>query len=255
MSQETASFEPTVLEGFLSVNAALNGQSRRIYELWIAEGKKEPKVRNLANRAKFEGISVRTVSAETLASKAEGRTHGGVLAFVGARRTVTPAELTASLPADRPAFLALLEGIEDPYNFGACVRSLYAAGAQGLLLPARNWMSAAGTVARASAGASELIPTAVYDDADEVRQAVKPLGITMLMAGRGEGSVSLYEADLTSPLLLCIGGENRGLSRAVADACQTQVYIPYGSDFRNSLSAAGASAAFAFEILRQRLNQ
>ena len=255
MSAQASSFEPTVLEGFLSVNAALNGQSRRIYELWIAEGKKEPKVRNLVNRAKFEGIAVRTVSAETLATKAEGRTHGGVLAFVGARKTVTPLELMASLPAQKPAFLALLEGIEDPYNFGACVRSLYAAGAQGLLLPARNWMSAAGTVARASAGASELIPTAVYDDASEVHQAARLHGVSMLMAGRGEGSVSLYEADLTVPLLLCVGGENRGLSRAVADACVQQIYIPYGSDFRNSLSAAGATAAFAFEILRQRLGK
>ena len=147
--------------------------------------------------------------------------------------------------------IILLEGVEHPYNFGDALRSLYAAGATGLIVPERNWLSAAETVVKASAGASEYIPTAACPDLGEAIIEAKKYGIKTYCAERRD-AVALYDADLTCPVIFAIGGELRGLSRKVTDNSDGNIYIPYGSNFRNALSASAASAVCAFEIMRQR---
>ena len=143
----------------------------------------------------------------------------------------------------------MLEGIEDPFNFGFAVRSAYAAGADAILLPERNWMSSAGTVCRASAGASEKIPMFTASDS-EVIALFKQKGYRVVCADMPD-SKGLWESDLKKPLLLIIGGEKRGISRAVLDTADAKVRIDYGRDFPEALSAASASAILAFEVMRQ----
>jgi 23S rRNA (guanosine2251-2'-O)-methyltransferase len=142
-----------------------------------------------------------------------------------------------------------LEGVEDPYNFGYAVRSLYASGADGLVVPPRNWMGAAGVVARSSAGASELLPLFVC----EVTGAISLFhdrGYSVVCAGIRD-SVSIFETELKKPLLVILGGEKRGISQAALSLADTVVRIDYGTEFRGSLSTAAAAAVFGFEILRQ----
>jgi 23S rRNA (guanosine2251-2'-O)-methyltransferase len=142
-----------------------------------------------------------------------------------------------------------MEGIEDPYNFGYTIRSLYAAGVTGIVLSPRNWMSAAGVVARSSAGASELIPIYTATPEDAVDQ-FKAAGYQILCAGIRD-SVSIFEKDFPFPLLLVIGGEKRGISRKLLDKADQIVRIDYGRSFRGSLSAASAATVMAFELFRQ----
>ena len=118
--------------------------------------------------------------------------------------------------------------MEDPFNFGASVRALYAAGADGLVLRPRNWLSAAGTVARASAGASELIPTALAETATEAAAFFRAQGLAVACATEERGSVSIYDADLTVPLFLLLGGEKRGVTRSFLDQADLKLRIPYG---------------------------
>jgi 23S rRNA (guanosine2251-2'-O)-methyltransferase len=146
-------------------------------------------------------------------------------------------------------FYVLLEGIEDPYNFGYTVRSLYAAGADGVILPPRNWMGVAGLVARSSAGTSEKMPMFVSEPS-EVIPLFKSKGYRAACAEIRD-SVDLYEADLTLPLLLVIGGEKRGISRAVLSEADLNVRIGYHGNFRGSLSSAASAAVLAFEVGRQ----
>jgi 23S rRNA (guanosine2251-2'-O)-methyltransferase len=143
----------------------------------------------------------------------------------------------------------MLEGIEDPYNFGYSLRSLYAAGVDGVILTPRNWMGAAGVVARASAGASERLPMAI-GDAEHAARSMHEREYRVVCAGIRD-SVSLYDSDMKRPLLLVIGGEKRGISRAVLDVADQVVRIDYGRDFRGSLSAASAATVLGFEVLRQ----
>ena len=129
------------------------------------------------------------------------------------------------------------------------LRSLYAAGCDGILLGERNWMTAAGVVARSSAGASEAMPMFAGDVMASVL-AAKQAGYRVACAGI-RNSVSMYDAPLQKPLLLIVGGEKRGVSAAVAAEADITVRIDYGRGFRGSLSAASASTVLGFEILRQ----
>lgn len=144
----------------------------------------------------------------------------------------------------------MIEGIEDPYNFGYAVRSVYAAGADGIVLPGRNWMSAAGVVCRSSAGASEKIDLFTCGDTQTACRTFKELGYRIVCAGIRD-SVSVYDADLRKPILLVVGGEKRGISRLTLDEADVTVRIDYGREFRGSLSTASAVTVLSFEVLRQ----
>ena len=146
-------------------------------------------------------------------------------------------------------FYVFLEGIEDPYNFGYTVRSLYAAGVDGVILPPRNWMEVTGVVTRASAGTTEKLPMWTCDPAEAVA-LMKSAGYRVACAGIRD-SVDLYDADLTLPLLLVIGGEKRGISRGVLEGADLTVRIGYGRAFGGSLPSAASAAVLGFEIMRQ----
>jgi 23S rRNA (guanosine2251-2'-O)-methyltransferase len=243
--------EQAVLEGVVAVRAALHGRSRELHRILIRADKDDRPVAQLEQRARAAGIVVERVAAEEIDSAATGTTHGGVVALVGPRRFASLEKLGAD---EKAPFLALLDGIEDPFNFGYALRSLYAAGAHGAVLGPRNWMSAAGTVGRASAGASELLTLAVAEPLEAV-ESCSARGLTIVCAAAERGARAVYEADLRRPLLLVIGGERRGISRTVLARADLVVQIPYGRDFRASLGTTSAAAVLAFEVLRQRRNR
>jgi 23S rRNA (guanosine2251-2'-O)-methyltransferase len=143
----------------------------------------------------------------------------------------------------------MIQGIEDPYNFGYSLRSLYACGADGIILDGRNWMSAAGVVARSSAGASELLPMFTAE-AEFAARFFKSRGFSVVCADENTDNV-LGKCELKLPILLIVGGEKRGISRAILNLADTLVKIDYKRDFRASLSAASATTMFAYEIMRQ----
>lgn len=238
--------ETVFLEGSISVKAALETGRRPVLRL-ICDGRKPDRNRAYIFRlAQNAGIPVQTVSEEELNGMATGRSHGGLLAEAGARRYETPEELFAQ----EDPFLVLLDGVEDPYNLGTALRSLYAAGVTGVLLPVRDRLSMTPTVLRASAGASEHLPIACAEDWGILDRA-KERGIRILCAERKD-AIPLYDADLTGKILLVFGGEMRGISTPILDRADGRLYLPYGRDFRNALSASAAAAVFSFEAYRQR---
>ena len=188
-------------------------------------------------------------TAEEIAEQAIGNTHGGILAICGDR--LFPA-LTSPDQLTPEGFYVLLEGIEDPYNFGYALRSLYAAGVDAVFLSPRNWMSAAGVVARASAGASELLPMYIADSSESAAQIAREAKCKLVCADK-ENSVSMYDADLHRPLLLVIGGEKRGISRGLLSDADEIVRIDYARPFRAALSAASAATILGYEVMRQNL--
>ncbi len=241
--------EHTYLEGFISVSSALVGGRREIYSIQIRTGKDDGQIRHLESLARKARILVERVSGEVIDALAGGRTHGGVLARVGPYRFAEIEGLTAGA---RAPFIAMIDGVEDPFNFGSSVRALYAAGADGLVLRPRNWLSAAGVVARASAGTSEMIPTALCETAAEAAAHFRTLGLAVACATDERGSTSIYDADLTQPLFLLIGGEKRGITRSFSDSADLKLRIPYGRPMPHSLGTASATAIIAFELMRQR---
>jgi len=239
-----------VLEGHISVQAALRSGSREISALLLREGKHDPAIRALEHLARARNIPIARLSATDMDALVQGKTHGGVAATVGPRRFASP---EAILPTGGPAFIAMIDGVEDPFNFGQSVRCLWAAGAHGLVVRPRNWMSAAAVVARASAGASELIPTMIAETAEAAAAFFRERGLAIACADEAaHGTVSLYDADLTQPLFLLIGGEKRGITRSFAGQADLRLRIPYGRANAHALGTAAAAAILAFETLRQR---
>lgn len=240
--------EQTWLEGRISVEAAIRGANRDIEAIYLRAGKRDRSLSRLRKTAENATIPISKVDDEFFAANASGKSHGGVLARVGPRRF---ADITSLVEGGERPFIVMLDGIEDPFNFGQAVRALYAAGATGLVVRPRNWLSAAAVVTRSSAGASELLPTAVAETALEAAEFFRQAGLLIACTAR-ESAVSIYEADLTQATFLLIGGEKRGITRSFLDQADVRLEIPYGRSFAHSLGAAASTAVIAFEVLRQR---
>ena len=236
------------LEGHISIEAALRSQSRVIYSVLLQEGKASRAVARLERIVRSAGIDTKRVSAGEISGRVGGQSHGGAVASVGPRQFVP---IDALAKQSKTPFIAMLDGIEDPFNFGYAVRALYAAGADGLVVRPRNWTTAASIVARASAGASEQIPMAVAESVQDVADQFRKLGFAIACTAKGR-SISLYDAPLNQPVFLVIGGEKRGITRSFLDQADLLIEIPYGRGFQQSLGTAAATAVIAFEVMRQR---
>lgn len=241
-----------ILEGMTSISALLNTppqiNDRKILRVLIDRSRrraKAPEIGFLTAKSHERGFPVEFTDAEEIDSLTEGTTHGGIVAFCSER---TIPLLTAERIKPN-GFYVYPEGMEDPYNFGNALRSLYAAGVDGVVLPPRHWMSAAGTVAKASAGASERLPLWTAD-ADTLIREFRTAGYRILSAGIRD-SVSVFDGGFSFPILLVVGGEKRGISRQILDASDGILRIDYGREFRGSLSSSAACAVLAFELFRQ----
>ena len=239
-----------ILEGALSIQAALEAGWRDISQIQIDDDKRfDRRLTRLRRAAQAAGVNVSHEARAAIDERASGSSHGGVIALVGERRYCQPAEL---LPGRGAPFIVMLDGIEDPYNFAGAIRALFAAGVDGLVLRPRNWSSASALVGRASAGAIERLPLAIAETAAEAADVYRRQGLAIACASKTESAPSLYEVDLTAPLFLLIGGERRGVTRSFARAADLHIQIPYGREFGGSLGVVGAASVIAFERLRQR---
>ena len=143
----------------------------------------------------------------------------------------------------------LLDGIEDPFNFSYAIRSLYAAGADGIIVPSYRFANSTGLICKGSAGTSELIDLFECDINNAI-ELFKSKKYKVASAGI-RNSLSLYDADLKKPLLLIIGGEKRGISSDILEKSDMIVRIDYGKTFKGSLTASSAATVLAFEVYRQ----
>ncbi len=257
MQKEALRQQPSnIFEGMVSLRAIiesrLNGDSDRAIEsVWFACEKQKSQQKLyawLSHRAKELSFSLEAVPMAQIEERAIGTSHGGVLAFCKERSI--PLFSKEVLEKKPRGFFALLDGIEDPYNFGYALRSLYAAGVDAILLPERNWLSAAGVVCRASAGASERFSFYRYEDAKSLCDIFHACNYRILCADI-DRSVSVYDADLSLPLLMIVGGEKRGIGKAFLQEADQIVRLEYARKFDAALSAASASTILAYEIFQR----
>lgn len=235
-----------IIEGNLSVKAALLGQQRQVLKIYADAHKKDRDLAFILRRAEEKNVPVERPARDRIDAMAQGRTHGGLLAEVTPARWQTLSDMHAEVP-----FYALAEGVEDPFNLGYIMRTLYSAGCTGLLLRKRDWKEAESVIIRASAGASEYLNVVMCEDLPAAVRSLKEQGVYCYAAMRRD-AVVYDQADMKIPLLIAIGGEMRGLSSALLKEMDQNIYIPYANDFRNALNAAAAAAVLAFEVRRQR---
>lgn len=258
MQKETIKFKDSLcFEGMTSIRSILRGIDENINDRRITKiiydkdrlTKNAKHVGYLRAVSQKYGFTVEEGSAEDLEKITLGNSHGGIIAICE-ERTIPYLSANHFLgEIDSKGFYAMIEGIEDPYNFGYALRSLYACGCNGIILGERNWLSAAGVVARSSAGASEMFRIYKCDEITAT-QLFKENGYNIVCADERTDNV-LGKCPIHFPVLLVVGGEKRGISRALLDMADTLIKIPYGRTFNASLSAASATTMFAYEIMRQ----
>lgn len=236
--------EKYLIEGNISVKAALLANRREVFEIYVDDKKKDKDTRFILAKAKQKNVEIHQINREIIDSMAQGKTHGGLIAFVGERRY-------QSIEENDNAFYAIVEGIEDPFNFGYICRSLYAAGCNGLIVPERNFSTAVTTVTKSSAGASEYINIICCNDIPSLVKKLKKKGIRLYCAMRKD-AIPYTEADYQKGFIIALGGEKRGLSKQILELSDQNIYIPYANDFRNALNGASATSILAFEAARQR---
>jgi len=239
---------PLVVEGHVSVEAALEGGVRRVHRIWAVRPG-DRRLGRLRALARERDVLIEPVEREIIAELAGGRSHGGVIALVAPRAERHLADLLTE--AGEGSLLVMLDGIEDPFNFGQAVRALYAAGIDGLVIR-RSWETALGTVTRASAGATELLPTARTAGVEDAARLAQQAGLRVAVTTAEPDATELSRANLRGGMLLIIGGERRGVTRSFLGRDDLRLRIRYGRDRAPELGAATAAAVIGFEALRQR---
>jgi len=203
---------------------------------------------DLVAEARRAGVPIDTISEDQASKLSSGRPHQGVVAEVGIPQEWSPADLVGA--ARSPALLVVLDGIEDPHNLGAILRTADAAGVDGVVRQARRAAPLEGAVAKTSAGAVAHLRIATVVNVTRALEELKEAGIwTVGLAADGEAA---YDAlDLTVPTAIVAGAEGTGLRRLVRESCDHVAAIPMAGHV-GSLNVSVATAIVLFEALRQR---
>ena len=236
-----------IIYGINPVAEAL--RAGRLRELRVAD-RSGVRVQPLVDEAGRRGVRVRVVAADELARLARGGVHQGVVADVQARGAATLDELVRVADGAEPPLLVVLDGIEDPQNVGAILRSVDAAGGTGVVRQTRHAAPLDGAAAKASAGAVHHVPVADVVNIARAVEDLKEAGVWTV--GLDAGAKVAYDTvDLTLPTALVLGAEGTGMRRLVRERCDTLVSIPMRGHV-DSLNVSAAAAVVLFEAVRQR---
>ena len=241
-------YEELTIEGRNAVLEAFRS-GKTIDRLFVLDGCQDGPVRTIVREAKKHDTIVNFVPKERLDSMSETGHHQGVMANAAAYEYAEVEDiLKIAEEKGEPLFLFLLDGIEDPHNLGAIIRTANLAGAHGVIIPKRRAVGLTATVARTSAGALNYTPVAKVTNMAATIEDLKKRGIWFVCADMG--GESMYRLNLTGPIGLVIG--NEGVSRLVKEKCDMIASIPMKGDI-DSLNASVATGVLAYEIVRQRL--
>lgn len=243
-------YEDLTIEGRNAVLEAFRS-GKTIDRLFVLDGCQDGPVRTIVREAKKHDTIVNFVPKERLDSMSETGHHQGVMAYAAAYEYAEVEDiLKIAEEKGEPPFLFLLDGIEDPHNLGAIIRTANLAGAHGVIIPKRRAVGLTATVARTSAGALNYTPVAKVTNMAATIEDLKKRGIWFVCADMG--GESMYRLNLTGPIGLVIGNEGEGVSRLVKEKCDMIASIPMKGDI-DSLNASVATGVLAYEIVRQRL--
>ena len=242
-------FEELTIEGRNAVIEAFRA-GRTIDKLFILENCQDGPIKSILREASKQDVIVQKVSRERLDQMSQTHNHQGVIAFAAAYDYATVEDiLAAARDKGEQPFIFMLDGIEDPHNLGAIIRTANLAGAHGVIIPKRRAAGLTSTVAKTSAGALNYTPVAKVTNLTATMEELKKEGLWFVCADMG-GS-SMYECNLKGPIGLVIGNEGEGVSRLVREHCDIIASIPMKGDI-DSLNASVAAGVLAYEIVRQR---
>jgi 23S rRNA (guanosine2251-2'-O)-methyltransferase len=225
---------------------------RPIQRLLIAEQRKADRgISEIIRLARSARIEVRMMTSDALNREAAHAVHQGVIALAAAREYATLDEIL-HIPSQRgqmPLYL-ILDGVEDPRNLGAILRTAEAAGVHGVIIPERRAAGLTDTVAKAAAGALEYVPVVKVVNIVNTIDELKKKGI-WVAAAEPDGNMQYWDADFVRPTALVLGGEDKGVRRLVGEHCDYTLSLPLRGKI-SSLNVSVAAGVLLYEVLRQR---
>jgi 23S rRNA (guanosine2251-2'-O)-methyltransferase len=239
--------------GLHAVAALLEHEPGRVTRLWVLASRKDARLNRLVDLARKRGVPINESTRVELDSLAEGARHQGVVAaYAGESAPLGEADLERLLDAvqEGPALVLVLDGVQDPHNLGACLRTADAAGAHAVVAPRDRAVGLTPAVLKVASGAAESVPFVQVTNLARTLRALKDRGLKVVGAA-GEAEQSVFAADLSGPLALVMGGEGGGLRRLTREQCDALVRIPMAGAVE-SLNVSVAAAVCLYEVVRQR---
>lgn len=239
-----------MIEGRNAVIEAFRA-GKTIDRLYILDGCKDGPVMTIKREASKQGTMIKYVAKERLDQMSAAGKHQGVIASAAAYgyAEVEDILLKAREKGEQP-FILLLDGVEDPHNLGAIIRTANQAGAHGVIIPKNRAVGLTATVAKASAGALNYTPVAKVTNLGQTIEELKKEGLWFVCADMD--GTPMYQLDLKGPIGLVVGGEGSGVGRLVREKCDMCAAIPLRGDI-DSLNVSVAAGVLAYEIVRQRI--
>lgn len=243
-------YEELTIEGRNAVLEAFRS-GKTIDKLFVLDGCKDGPVQSITREAKKHDTIINYVAKERLDQMSETGKHQGVIAYAAAYEYAEVEDiLKAAEEKGEPPFLFLLDGIEDPHNLGAIIRTANLAGAHGVIIPKHRAAGLTATVARTSAGALNYTPVAKVTNLGATIEELKKRGLWFVCADMG-GEL-MYRLNLKGPIGMVVGNEGSGVGKLVREKCDMVASIPMRGDL-DSLNASVAAGVLAYEIVRQRM--
>jgi 23S rRNA (guanosine2251-2'-O)-methyltransferase len=240
-----------LIYGLHAVESALREEPERIERLWIDRNRNDRRAQALTEMARASGIDVQRCTRQELAVRVSDGQHQGVLAERRRARAFNEHDLDELVAAaGLRALVLVLDGVQDPHNLGACLRSAEAAGALAVVAPRDRAVGLTPAVLKVASGAAERVPFVQVTNLARSLRALKEQGLWVIGAS-GDGDMALFDIDLSGPVALVLGGEGKGLRRLTREHCDRLARIPMQGRVE-SLNVSVAAGIFLFEILRQR---
>jgi len=236
--------------GVHAVEALLRHHPKRVKQVWLAEGRSEPRVQALVELATQNKVAIGQAERREMDVWVEG-VHQGVVADVSPSQVWGEAMLDELLDRTEGApLLLVLDGVTDPHNLGACLRSADAAGALAVIVPKDKSATLNATVRKVACGAAEVIPLVAVTNLARTLEKLQKKGL-WVVGTAGEAEQELYQLDMTGPTVLVMGAEGKGMRRLTREHCDYLVKLPMGGSV-SSLNVSVATGVCLFEAVRQR---
>jgi 23S rRNA (guanosine2251-2'-O)-methyltransferase len=239
-----------VVFGIHAVQTLLQRNAGRVERLLIQQDKFNNRIRQLLQLAQKNQVPVDQVERDEIERHADGN-HQGVVAICYRQKGMTEADLDRLLEAAEQPLVLVLDGVTDPHNLGACLRSADAAGVTAVVVPKDNSADLTAVVSKVASGAAETLPFIKVTNLARFLKSMQAKGLWVTGTAVDETSQPLYGADLTGPRVLVMGSEGKGMRRLTQECCDELVYIPMAGEV-SSLNVSVATGVCLFEAIRQR---
>ena len=241
----------TFLNGVHSVSNALEHDASNITKLWVAENKRNPRIDKLLLRAKELGLNIESTTPSALDRMTGSRKHQGITAEYEAQEAASENDLIEMLTnATEPLLLLVLDGVTDPHNLGACLRTAEGAGVNAVIVPKDKAASLTPTARKVASGAAETLPFVQVTNLARTLQLLKDSGV-WLTGTSDKAEQTLYQANFTGATAIVMGAEGKGIRRLTEQACDHLISIPMAGSV-SSLNVSVATGVVLYEAVRQR---